>query len=118
MRLSIMSVVFLYLPIFNNFLMTFYPILLPYSYIIWVLGLIAALIVLIGGAVIYLPGRERLVGGLAFIFSLISLFVLGVIISIVLAWALPTITNLLILVLFIMGFTMGIVGSILGFARK
>ena len=102
---------------FNSFLATFYPFLLPYSYIFWVLGLISALIVIVGGAVIYIPGRERLGGGLALIFSLLSIFILGIILSIVLAFF-PTITNLLILVLFIMGFTMGIVGAVLGFARK
>jgi len=105
------------LAVFNAFLATFYPFLLPYSYIFWVLGLICALIVIIGGAAIYIPGRERTGGGLAFAFSLLSVFILGVILSIVLAMA-PTITNLLILVLFVMGFTMGLVGAVLGFARK
>ena len=117
--LTVLSIIafMLHLGTFNLFLSTYYPFLLPYSYVFWVIGLICAIIVIVGGAVIYIPGRERLGGALAFIFSLLSIFTIGIIIAIVLAFV-PTITNLLILVLFVMGFTMGIVGSILGFARK
>lgn len=116
--ISIIAFIF-YVPAFIAFLTTFYPFLAPYSYMIWISGLICALIVIIGGAVIYLPGKERTGAGLAFVFSLLSIFVLGVILGIALFWMAPvSITNLLIIILFIMGFTMGLVGSILGFARK
>jgi hypothetical protein len=64
---------------------------------IWVIGLIAGLVMMVGSALIYLPGKENAGAGIVLIFTIISLVVLGGL---------------------IVGFTMGIVGAGLGFAKK
>jgi hypothetical protein len=73
------------------------PWLAPLGYYVWVLGLIAGLVMMVGSAVIYLPGKEHVGATIVLIFSIISLVVLGGL---------------------IVGFTMGIVGAALGFAKK
>jgi hypothetical protein len=73
------------------------PWLAPLGYYVWVLGLIAGLVMMVGSAVIYLPGKEHVGAAIVLIFSIISLVVLGGL---------------------IVGFTMGIVGAALGFAKK
>lgn len=64
---------------------------------IWVIGLVAGLVMMVGSALIYLPGKESAGAAIVLIFSIISLVVLGGV---------------------IVGFTMGIVGAGLGFAKK
>lgn len=74
-----------------------FPWLAFLGFLTWVVGLIAGLVMMIGSAVIYLPGKEHAGAAIVLIFSILSLAVLGGL---------------------IVGFTMGIVGAALGFAKK
>ena len=71
--------------------------LIGYGLILVMIGIVAGILMIIGGALIYLPGKERAGAAIVFIFSLVSLLVLGG---------------------FIVGAVLGIVGAALGFAKK
>jgi hypothetical protein len=73
--------------------------LVPIVWISWVpiIGLIAAILIIIGATLIYLPGKEYAGASLVLIFSIISLVVLGG---------------------FIVGITLGVVGAALGYAKR
>ena len=68
-----------------------------YGLIIVIVGLISGLLMMVGAALIYLPGKERAGAVLVLLFSIVSIIVLGG---------------------FIVGMTMGIIGAGLGFAKK
>jgi len=71
--------------------------LIGYGLILVMIGIVAGILMIIGGALMYLPGKERAGAAIVFIFSLVSLLVLGG---------------------FIVGAVLGIVGAALGFAKK
>jgi hypothetical protein len=71
--------------------------LIGYGLILVMIGIVAGILMIIGGALIYLPGKERAGAAIVFIFSIVSLLVLGG---------------------FIVGAVLGIVGAALGFAKK
>ena len=71
--------------------------LIGYGLILVMIGIVSGILMIIGGALMYLPGKERAGAAIVFIFSLVSLLVLGG---------------------FIVGAVLGIVGAALGFAKK
>jgi hypothetical protein len=71
--------------------------LIGYGLILVMIGIVSGILMIIGGALIYLPGKERAGAAIVFIFSLISLLALGG---------------------FLVGAILGIVGAALGFAKK
>jgi hypothetical protein len=88
----------LFFPIFAAILSALgLGILISYGLIVIIIGFIAGVLMIVGGALIYIPGKERAGATIVLIFSLISLVVLGGL---------------------IVGITMGIVGAGLGYAKK
>jgi len=71
--------------------------LVGYGLILVMIGFVSGILMMVGGALIYLPGKERAGAAIVLLFSIISLIILGG---------------------FIVGATMGIVGAALGFAKK
>jgi hypothetical protein len=71
--------------------------LIGYGLILVMIGIVSGILMIIGGALMYLPGKERAGAAIVFIFSLISLLALGG---------------------FLVGAILGIVGAALGFAKK
>jgi hypothetical protein len=71
--------------------------LVPWGLALMTVGFVAGILMIIGGALMYLPGKERAGAAIVFIFSLVSLIILGG---------------------FIVGAVLGIVGAALGLARK
>ncbi len=65
--------------------------------ILVMVGLVCGVLMMIGAALIYIPGKEAAGAALVLLFSIVSIVVLGG---------------------FIVGITMGIVGAALGFAKK
>ncbi len=72
-------------------------IALVYGLVIVMVGFVSGILMMVGGALIYLPGKERAGAALVLLFSIVSLVVLGGL---------------------IVGITLGIVGAGLGFAKK
>jgi hypothetical protein len=90
--------VLLFYPIFAAILSALgLGILIGYGLIIVIVGLVSGILMMVGGALIYLPGKERAGAAIVLVFSIVSIVVLGG---------------------FIVGITMGIVGAALGFAKK
>ncbi len=88
----------LFFPIFQAILSALgLGILIPYGLIVIIMGFVAGVLMMVGGALIYIPGKERAGATIVLIFSLISLVVLGGL---------------------IVGITLGIVGAGLGYAKK
>jgi len=71
--------------------------LIGYGLILVMIGFVSGILMIIGGALIYLPGKERAGAAIVFIFSIVSLMILGG---------------------FLVGAILGIVGAALGFAKK
>jgi hypothetical protein len=72
-------------------------ILIGYGLVIVIVGLVCGVLMMVGGALMYIPGRERGGAVLVLVFSILSIVVLGG---------------------FILGLTMGLIGAGLGFAKK
>ncbi len=71
--------------------------LVPWGLALMTIGFVSGILMIIGGALMYLPGKERAGAVIVLLFSIVSLIVLGG---------------------FIVGATLGIVGAALGFAKK
>jgi hypothetical protein len=71
--------------------------LIGYGLILVMIGFVSGILMIIGGALMYLPGKERAGAAIVFIFSIVSLMILGG---------------------FLVGAILGIVGAALGFAKK
>jgi len=71
--------------------------LIPYGLIIIIIGFVSGILMMVGGALIYIPGKERAGAVMVLLFSIVSIVVLGGL---------------------IVGMTMGIVGAALGFVKK
>ena len=71
--------------------------LIPYGLILVMIGFVSGILMMIGGALMYLPGKERAGAVIVLLFSIISLIILGG---------------------FLVGAILGIVGAALGFAKK
>jgi hypothetical protein len=71
--------------------------LIGYGLILVMIGFVSGILMMIGGALMYLPGKERAGAVLVLLFSIVSLIALGG---------------------FLVGAILGIVGAALGFAKK
>jgi len=91
-------VILLFFPWFSAILAWLgFGFLVGYGLILVMIGFVSGILMMVGGALIYLPGKERAGAAIVLLFSIISLIILGG---------------------FIVGATMGIVGAALGFAKK
>ncbi|MBS7655260.1 hypothetical protein KEJ50_01995 [Candidatus Bathyarchaeota archaeon] len=101
----------------------FNPALIP-GLIAWVnangmlltsLGILSSLMIIVGSVLIYIPNKTAAGSTLTIIFSLIILLLAG---SVFITGPIPIVLNLIFFGSLLIGVTLGIIGALLGYAKK
>ncbi len=110
-------------PLIALIIAIFNPALIP-ALIAWInangmllviIGILSSIIIMVGSVLIYLPNKVLAGSTLTLVFTLITLIVSG---SVFVTGSISIIINLIFFGSLIIGVTLGIIGSILGYARK
>jgi len=110
-------------PLLALLIAIFNPALIP-ALIAWVnangmmlviIGILSSIIIIVGSVLIYIPNKVLAGSTLTLIFSLITLLISG---SIFITGPVSIIINLIFFGSLIIGVTLGVIGALLGYAKK